>query len=68
MAAEGGKAGGGGGGEKAGKAEGCAGPSCSSSAAVADGRSRFFEDSEESEEGEEDEEDSDDEVRALRHG
>ncbi|XP_056463842.1 protein phosphatase 1G [Gadus chalcogrammus] len=61
VAAEGGKAGGGGGGEKAGKAEGCAGPSCSSSAAVADGRSRFFEDSEESEEGEEDEEDSDDE-------
>ncbi|XP_071371527.1 protein phosphatase 1G-like isoform X2 [Centroberyx affinis] len=45
------------GGEKAGKAEGDAGPSCSSSSsqAPADGKSRFFDDSEESEEGEEEE-------------
>uniref|UniRef100_A0A8C6NJR8 Protein phosphatase 1G n=1 Tax=Nothobranchius furzeri TaxID=105023 RepID=A0A8C6NJR8_NOTFU len=53
--------------EKAGKAEGDAGPSCSSlsSKAAADTKSRFFDDSEESEEGEEeegsDEEDGSDE-------
>lgn len=47
--------------EKAGKAEGDAGPSCSSlsSKAAGDSKSRFFDDSEESEEGEE--EGSDDE-------
>lgn len=51
--------------EKAGKAEGDAGPSCSSlsSKAAGDSKSRFFDDSEESEEGEE-EEGSDEEVRA----
>lgn len=51
--------------EKAGKAEGDAGPSCSSlsSKAAGDNKSRFFDDSEESEEGEE-EEGSDEEVRA----
>ncbi|KAM8895403.1 protein phosphatase 1G isoform 2-T2 [Spinachia spinachia] len=45
------------GGEKAGKAEGDAGPSCSSLSTkeAADSKSRFFEDSEESEEGEEEE-------------
>ncbi|XP_029933451.1 protein phosphatase 1G isoform X2 [Myripristis murdjan] len=45
------------GGEKAGKAEGDAGPSCSSSSSQAPGdtKSRFFDDSEESEEGEEEE-------------
>lgn len=50
--------------EKAGKAEGDAGPSCSSqsSKAAGDSKSRFFDDSEESEEGEE-EEGSDEEVR-----
>lgn len=50
--------------EKAGKAEGDAGPSCSSlsSNAAGDSKSRFFDDSEESEEGEE-EEGSDEEVR-----
>uniref|UniRef100_A0A1A7WSJ9 Protein phosphatase 1G n=2 Tax=Iconisemion striatum TaxID=60296 RepID=A0A1A7WSJ9_9TELE len=49
--------------EKAGKAEGDAGPSCSSlsSKAAADSKSRFFDDSEESEEGEEEEEGSDEE-------
>lgn len=49
--------------EKAGKAEGDAGPSCSSlaSKAAGDSKSRFFDDSEESEEGEE-EEGSDEEV------
>ncbi|XP_054468479.1 protein phosphatase 1G isoform X2 [Anoplopoma fimbria] len=43
--------------EKAGKAEGDAGPSCSSLASkdAGDSKSRFFEDSEESEEGEEEE-------------
>lgn len=43
--------------EKAGKAEGDAGPSCSSlsSKASGDSKSRFFDDSEESEEGEEEE-------------
>ncbi|XP_051235520.1 protein phosphatase 1G isoform X2 [Dicentrarchus labrax] len=43
--------------EKAGKAEGDAGPSCSSlsSKATGDSKSRFFDDSEESEEGEEEE-------------
>uniref|UniRef100_A0A3B4YSL8 Protein phosphatase 1G n=1 Tax=Seriola lalandi dorsalis TaxID=1841481 RepID=A0A3B4YSL8_SERLL len=43
--------------EKAGKAEGDAGPSCSSlsSKAAGDSKSRFFDDSEESEEGEEEE-------------
>lgn len=42
--------------EKAGKAEGDAGPSCSSSSkAAGDSKSRFFDDSEESEEGEEEE-------------
>uniref|UniRef100_A0AAQ5Z854 Protein phosphatase 1G n=1 Tax=Amphiprion ocellaris TaxID=80972 RepID=A0AAQ5Z854_AMPOC len=51
--------------EKAGKAEGDAGPSCSSSSkAPGDSKSRFFDDSEESEEGEEEEEGSDEEVRA----
>lgn len=52
--------------EKAGKAEGDAGPSCSSlsSKAAGDSKSRFFDDSEESEEGEE-EEGSDEEVRAV---
>ncbi|XP_076011762.1 protein phosphatase 1G isoform X2 [Genypterus blacodes] len=59
-AAEGGSGGGSGssnGKEKAGKAEGDAGPSCSSLASKAPGdtKSRFFEDSEESEEGEEEE-------------
>lgn len=51
--------------EKPGKAEGDAGPSCSSlsSKAAGDSKSRFFDDSEESEEGEE-EEGSDEEVRA----
>ena len=51
--------------EKASKAEGDAGPSCSSlsSKALGDSKSRFFDDSEESEEGEE-EEGSDEEVRA----
>ncbi len=51
--------------EKAGKAEGDAGPSCSSlsSKAAGDSKSRFFDDSEESEEGEE-EEGSDEEVTA----
>lgn len=50
--------------EKAGKAEGDAGPSCSSlSKDAGDAKSRFFDDSEESEEGEE-EEGSDEEVRA----
>lgn len=49
--------------EKAGKAEGDAGPSCSSlSKDAGDAKSRFFDDSEESEEGEE-EEGSDEEVR-----
>lgn len=49
--------------EKAGKAEGDAGPSCSSlsSKAAGDSKSRFFDDSEESEEGEEEEEGSDEE-------
>ncbi|XP_022049238.1 protein phosphatase 1G isoform X1 [Acanthochromis polyacanthus] len=48
--------------EKAGKAEGDAGPSCSSSSkAAGDSKSRFFDDSEESEEGEEEEEGSDEE-------
>uniref|UniRef100_A0A3B5AVX6 Protein phosphatase 1G n=1 Tax=Stegastes partitus TaxID=144197 RepID=A0A3B5AVX6_9TELE len=48
--------------EKAGKAEGDAGPSCSwSSKAAAHSKSRFFDDSEESEEGEEEEEGSDEE-------
>uniref|UniRef100_A0A673C8A0 Protein phosphatase 1G n=1 Tax=Sphaeramia orbicularis TaxID=375764 RepID=A0A673C8A0_9TELE len=53
--------------EKAGKAEGDAGPSCSSlsSKASGDSKSRFFDDSEESEEGEE-EEGSDEEVRELK--
>lgn len=43
--------------EKAGKAEGDAGPSCSSSSSKApgDSKSRFFDDSEESEDGEEEE-------------
>lgn len=51
--------------EKAGKAEGDAGPSCSSlSKDAGDGKSRFFDDSEESEEGEE-EEGSDEEVMRL---
>jgi len=51
--------------EKAGKAEGDAGPSCSSasSKAAGDSKSRFFDDSEESEEGEEEEEGSEEEVR-----
>ncbi|CAL8243492.1 unnamed protein product [Lota lota] len=53
-AAEGGKAGGASGGEKARKAEGDAGPSCSSTPALGDTKSRFFDDSEESE-GEEEE-------------
>lgn len=49
--------------EKTGKAEGDAGPSCSSlSKDAGDTKSRFFDDSEESEEGEE-EEGSDEEVR-----
>lgn len=49
--------------EKCSKAEGDAGPSCSSSSKdVGDTKSKFFEDSEESEEGEE--EGSDEEVRA----
>uniref|UniRef100_A0A3B5LY33 Protein phosphatase 1G n=1 Tax=Xiphophorus couchianus TaxID=32473 RepID=A0A3B5LY33_9TELE len=49
--------------EKAGKAEGDAGPSCSSasSKATGDSKSRFFDDSEESEEGEEEEEEGSDE-------
>ncbi|XP_071344971.1 protein phosphatase 1G isoform X2 [Trachinotus anak] len=49
--------------EKAGKAEGDAGPSCSSlsSKAVGDSKSRFFDDSEESEEGEEEEDGSEEE-------
>nr|XP_020445684.1 protein phosphatase 1G isoform X1 [Monopterus albus]XP_020445686.1 protein phosphatase 1G isoform X1 [Monopterus albus]XP_020445687.1 protein phosphatase 1G isoform X1 [Monopterus albus] len=49
--------------EKSGKAEGDAGPSCSSlsSKAAGDAKSRFFEDSEESEDGEEEEEGSDEE-------
>lgn len=49
--------------EKAGKAEGDAGPSCSSlsSKAAGDSKSRFFDDSEESEEGEEEDEGSDEE-------
>lgn len=52
--------------EKAGKAEGDAGPSCSSlSKDAGDGKSRFFDDSEESEEGEE-EEGSDEEVIRLQ--
>uniref|UniRef100_A0A1A8KQJ2 Protein phosphatase 1G n=1 Tax=Nothobranchius kuhntae TaxID=321403 RepID=A0A1A8KQJ2_NOTKU len=64
---EGGESGSSNGKEKAGKAEGDAGPSCSSlsSKAAADTKSRFFDDSEESEEGEEeegsDEEDGSDE-------
>ncbi|XP_029283234.1 protein phosphatase 1G [Cottoperca gobio] len=47
--------------EKAGKAEGDAGPSCSSlsSKAAGDSKSRFFDDSEESEEGEEEGSDED---------
>lgn len=51
--------------EKAGKAEGDDGPSCSSLSpkAAGDSKSMFFDDSEESEEGEE-EEGSDEEVRA----
>lgn len=53
--------------DKAGRAEGDAGPSCSSSSKDAsDTKSRFFDDSEESEEGEE-EEGSDEEVRAGYH-
>lgn len=52
--------------EKCSKAEGDAGPSCSSSSKdVGDAKSKFFEDSEESEEGEE--EGSDEEVRVSRH-
>ncbi|KAK2854178.1 hypothetical protein Q5P01_006839 [Channa striata] len=49
--------------EKPGKAEGDAGPSCSSlsSKASGDSKSRFFDDSEESEEGEEEEEEGSDE-------
>ncbi|XP_069549805.1 protein phosphatase 1G isoform X1 [Brachyistius frenatus] len=48
--------------EKAGKPEGDAGPSCSSSSKTqGDSKSRFFDDSEESEEGEEEEEGSDEE-------
>ncbi|XP_015241975.1 PREDICTED: protein phosphatase 1G [Cyprinodon variegatus] len=49
--------------EKAGKAEGDAGPSCSSASSKADGdaKSRFFDESEESEEGEEEEEEGSDE-------
>ncbi|KAF3686309.1 Protein phosphatase 1G [Channa argus] len=49
--------------EKPGKAEGDAGPSCSSlsSKASGDSNSRFFDDSEESEEGEEEEEEGSDE-------
>ncbi|XP_007549839.1 protein phosphatase 1G isoform X1 [Poecilia formosa] len=49
--------------EKAGKAEGDAGPSCSSASSkvTGDSKSRFFDDSEESEEGEEEEEGSDEE-------
>lgn len=48
--------------EKSSKAEGDAGPSCSSSSKdVGDAKSKFFDDSEESEEGEE--EGSDEEVR-----
>ncbi|KAM6943439.1 protein phosphatase 1G isoform 2-T2 [Xenentodon cancila] len=64
---EGGESGSSNGQEKAGKAEGDAGPSCSSasSKAAGDSQSRFFDDSEESEEGEEeegsDEEDGSDE-------
>lgn len=52
--------------EKAGKAEGDAGPSCSSLSTkeAADSKSRFFEDSEESEEGEE--EGSEEEVRSRK--
>ncbi|XP_063738034.1 protein phosphatase 1G isoform X2 [Eleginops maclovinus] len=46
--------------EKAGKAEGDAGPSCSSSKPAGDSKSKFFDDSEESE-GEEEEEGSDEE-------
>ncbi|XP_034043401.1 protein phosphatase 1G isoform X2 [Thalassophryne amazonica] len=51
------------GGEKAGKAEGDAGPSCSSSSSKVPGdtKSRIFDDSEESDEGEEEEEGSDEE-------
>lgn len=51
---------------KAGKAEGDAGPSCSSLTSKTGGesKSRFFDDSEESEEGEE-EEGSDEEARHL---
>lgn len=52
--------------EKASKAEGDAGPSCSSlSKDAGDGKSRFFDDSEESEDGEE-EEGSDEEVITPR--
>ncbi|KAL6113244.1 protein phosphatase 1G [Pungitius pungitius] len=56
-AADCGSSGGANGEEKAGKAEGDAGPSCSSLSTkeAADSKSRFFEDSEESEEGEEEE-------------
>lgn len=52
---------------KTGKAEGDAGPSCSSlSKDAGDTKSRFFDDSEESEEGEE-EEGSEEEVRERCH-
>ncbi|CAG5854281.1 unnamed protein product [Menidia menidia] len=62
-AAEGGESGSPNGEEKAAKAEGDAGPSCSSASpkAAGDSKSRFFEDSEESEEGEEEEEGSEEE-------
>lgn len=65
-AGEAGKSGSPNGEEKAGKAEGDAGPSCSSlsSKAAGDSKSRFFDDSEESEEGEEEEDGSEEEVRA----
>ncbi|MED6289239.1 Protein phosphatase 1G [Characodon lateralis] len=61
--AESGESGSSNGEEKAGKAEGDAGPSCSSASSKAAGetKSRFFDDSEESEEGEEEEEGSDEE-------
>ncbi|KAM9765766.1 protein phosphatase 1G [Menidia menidia] len=62
-AADGGESGSPNGEEKAAKAEGDAGPSCSSASpkAAGDSKSRFFEDSEESEEGEEEEEGSEEE-------
>ncbi|KAM4597032.1 LOW QUALITY PROTEIN: protein phosphatase 1G [Fundulus diaphanus] len=61
--AESGESGSSNGEEKAGKAEGDAGPSCSSASSKTpgDAKSRFFDDSEESEEGEEEEEEGSDE-------